>query len=111
MAKKNVVTNGLANRDKVLTSVLAALDEYKEKHSKAIIDAYRQNSASLRIRIIDPDFGPLERIERHRLVWRILEKLSEEVLSQVSLLLLLSPEEAKKSLTNAEFENPIPSRL
>jgi len=37
--------------------------------------------------------------------------LPEEVLSQISLLVLLTPAEMKKSLANFEFEHPVPSTI
>jgi len=40
-----------------------------------------------------------------------LGELSEEVLSQISTVLLLAPEEVKKSFANFEFDDPIMSKL
>jgi hypothetical protein len=37
--------------------------------------------------------------------------LPEEVVAEITVLLLLTPDEAKKSVGNVDFENPIPSRL
>ena len=38
-------------------------------------------------------------------------ELPEETQSDVTILLLLAPEEAGRSLMNLEFENPSPSRV
>jgi stress-induced morphogen len=75
------------------------------------IEVYRQNSVSLRVRIVDPDFAGVSRADRHEIVWRYLEKLPESVQSQVSLLLALTPDETKVSFANYEFDHPIPSSL
>jgi stress-induced morphogen len=95
--------------------VLAILDvlksAYQTAHPQSEVRSYRQNSASIRIRIIDPDFKKLDRARRHDLIWDILEQLPEDTQSQVTILLLLTPEETKKSIANMDFENPIPSRL
>jgi hypothetical protein len=83
----------------------------EDQHPRAQIEAYRQNSVSIRVRIIDPDFAGISRAERHEIVWRFLETLSDDVQSQMSLLILLTPEELPTSIANLEFDNPIPSSL
>jgi stress-induced morphogen len=103
------VTRGKS--DQVLQSILDALREYEATHLAADVEVYRQNSASVRVRIIDPDFAGLDRAERHKLVWRMLERLPEDVLSDVTILLLLTPDEVGDSFANFDFEHPIPSRL
>lgn len=88
-----------------------ALRRHQNQHPQAKIKAKRQNSVSIRGRILDPDFKGISRAERHDIVWRFIEELPEEIQSQVTMLILLTPEEAKSSLANLEFENPIPSNL
>ena len=97
--------------DPFTDQVLDALGDYQEQHPGAEIEAYRQNSVSIRVRIVDPDFSGISRADRHEIIWHFLEKLPEDVQSQVSLLLPLTPEETATSLANFEFENPIPSSL
>ena len=97
--------------DAEVSAILEALETYRASHPSAKIDSYRQNSASIRIRIIDADFQKLDRAVRHDLIWEILEQLPEDIQSQVTVLLLLTPAETKKSIANLDFENPIPSRL
>jgi hypothetical protein len=88
-----------------------ALKSYELCHPNAQVTSYRQNSGSIRVRIIDPDFRKLDKALRHDQVWGILDPLPEDILSQITVLLLLTPEEAKTSFANMDFENPIPSRL
>ena len=76
-----------------------------------MIEAYRQNSVSVRIRIIDADFKGKGRAQREEEVWAALEQLPEDVAAEISLLLLLTPEEAKSSFASFEFDAPIPSKL
>lgn len=85
--------------------------DYGSAHPKARIEVKRYNSVSVRVRIIDADFSGLSRAERDTLIWEILESLPEETRSEVSLLLLFTPQEAKTSLMNLEFDDPIPSSL
>jgi hypothetical protein len=97
--------------DRILKDILNALREYEANHPEADVGVYRQNSASVRVRIIDPDFTNLDRAQRHNVIWQILERLPVRVLSDVTILLLLTPDEVSDSFANFEFEHPSPSRL
>jgi hypothetical protein len=97
--------------DSSVQQVLDVLARYDDRHPNAKIEAYRQNSASVRLRIIDPEFGLLDRVQREELIWDILAGLPAEVQSQITLLLLLTPKEASFSFASFEFENPLPSIL
>lgn len=97
--------------DEVMDQIIGALRTYHSDHPKAKIDVYRQNSVSVRIRIVDSGFAKLGRSDRHKLVWRYLEPLSDELQSEVSMLVLLAPGEVTKSFANMEFEDPVPSTL
>lgn len=97
--------------DSVLDAIRDSLKGFQTDHPNAKIEIYRQNSVAVRLRIIDPDWKRLSKSERHQVVWRELENLPEEDLFHLSTILLLTPEEAKSSFANMEFENPIPSRL
>ena len=66
---------------------------------------------SIRLRIIDPDFQGMDRIEREPEIWELLRKLPEEVAVNITMLLLLTPEEAEHSLASQECDYPIPSRV
>jgi hypothetical protein len=77
----------------------------------AKIDAYRYNSASIRVRVIDPGFARRSLIERERMVLPHLQTLPEDTLAEIMILLLLTPKETRDSMMNLEFERPTPSRL
>jgi stress-induced morphogen len=85
------------------------LREYVSRHPRAQVSVKRYNSVSVRVRIIDPDFEGMSRAERDDAVWEVLDTLPEETREEISLLILLTPEESKTSLMNVEFENPAPS--
>ena len=95
--------------DKGLRSVRKALSAYAEKHPDAEIELYRRNSISVRIRVIDPVFADMGMPERHERIWEHLETLPDEIQSDISMLVTLAPEEAKRSMANLEFEDPSPS--
>lgn len=97
--------------DKILKQIVKVLEKYDEKYSRARIETYRQNSVSVRIRVINPDFKGMSRSQREEEIWTFLDQLPEEVAQEVSLLLLYTPEEAKKAFANMEFDDPIPSRI
>lgn len=97
--------------DPVIQGIIEALRPYAQDHPKARIDLYRQNSVSVRVRIIDPDFAGQGKPERSRLAWQYLDRLAEEPLSDISTVLLLTPDETAQSFANLEFEDPVPSKL
>jgi stress-induced morphogen len=84
---------------------------YGRSQRKAKIEVYRYNPGVIRIRIIDPDFAGANRVKREDLIWPILDKLPDETVEQVTLVLLLTPKEATNSHASFEFDNPIPSTL
>ena len=97
--------------DAVLKKIDAALGKYEAQHPGAEAALYRHNSASIRVRVIDSTFEGLSIGERSKLVWPILRSLPEEVRSEITVLLLLTPEEAPSSFANADFASPLPSSL
>ena len=96
--------------DDILEQMVPVLRMYRQAHPRAQIVLYRQNSYSVRIRIVDPDFRGLEKSERHAEAWRYLEQLPHDVISEISMLVLLAPGEEGRSVVNWEFDDPIPSQ-
>jgi stress-induced morphogen len=94
-----------------LQRIAEALANYAERHNNADIVVYRHNAVSVRIRIVDPDFDGINKAERHDIVWDFVKDLPEEQQSDISLLLLLTPDEVERSFANDEFDHPIPSLL
>jgi hypothetical protein len=97
--------------DKVIKKIVSALRAYEADHPKAQIELYRQNPVSVRIRIVDDDLAGVDKAERNHTVWKCFDDLSEEEQSDISMLLLLTPNETKRSSANIEFDNPVPSIL
>jgi hypothetical protein len=53
----------------------------------------------------------MDRVDRAELVYPILQKnLPEDTWQDITLVLLLTPEEIEDSLGNREFERPTPAR-
>jgi hypothetical protein len=51
------------------------------------------------------------RLEREPEIWELLQQLPDDVFVNITMLLLLTPEEAEKSFASQEFEHPIPSQV
>ena len=82
------------------------------------VDAYRFNSASIRLRVIDSRFEQLSAEKRDALIEPYLESLPERTQADIVNLLTLAPSELQPGrttfgeyLNNAEFEDPRPSML
>jgi hypothetical protein len=97
--------------DTTLDSIRKGLEAYQADHPDAEIGYYRQNSVSVRIRIVDPSLRGLEREQRHAHFWKYFDETSEEAQSDITMLLLLAPDEVKRSFANVEFDDPVPSQL
>ncbi len=97
------------DEDTILRSVKLAMESDRDRNSGARIDLYRQNSFSIRIRVIDPGFAVLEKSERHERFRESLRTLPDEILGDISMIVLLAPGEESHSLANLEFEEPSPS--
>lgn len=101
--------NGPPDQD--MQSILDTLAAYDQAHPRADIEVYRLSPNSIRIRIIDPDFKGMDRVDRDEAIWKFLEQAPPDAQSQITFLLLLKPGETKRSFGNMEFENPIPLDL
>lgn len=82
------------------------------------VDAYRYNSGSIRVRVIDPRFEGLSRERRDSMVETHLKKIPASTRADIVSLFTFAPSEIKQTpesfrefLLNAEFENPSPSML
>jgi len=82
------------------------------------VDAYRYNSASIRVRVIDPRFEGLTAEQRDALVEPHLDKLPERTQADIMTLFTFVPSELEQTpqtfrefLLNTEFEEPSPSIL
>jgi len=93
--------------DADVQAVADIIEPYQKTHPKAEVVVYRQNPASIRIRIVDPDFKRLDRVQRDDIVWKFIEELPWDVRSQITMILLLTPDELEQSMANHIFDNPV----
>jgi stress-induced morphogen len=97
--------------DLTIECIKSELERYQADHPHSKIDLYRQNPVSVRVRVVDPEFEGRSKVERSDMVWKYLENLTDDCQSDISMLVLLAPDEMEKSFSNLEFEDPIPSIL
>src|SRR5947209_4911317 len=71
--------------DRRLKRIVKELERYQADHPQAEIEAYRQNSVSVRIRVLSPEFKGLSRAEREDALWKFLDELPEEVSAEISV--------------------------
>jgi stress-induced morphogen len=75
------------------------------------VKAYRQNWASIRVRVIDEKFRGKSRVVREEMLTPVIRTLPEKIQADITMLLLITPTEVKTSLASLEFEHPTPSLL
>lgn len=95
------------DEDVQVQEIYDVLAPYQAAHTNAQIDVRRRHEVSIHIRVIDPDFRGMRRVEREDLFWPLLHQLPYETFADITILLLLTPEEATRSMANMEFENPV----
>jgi stress-induced morphogen len=81
---------------------------YPKKHPPI---AYRYNRYSIRVRLVDKQFKGMSLSERYKLVEPLIESLPEETQEDITILLILAPDQLNRSAMNLEFESPTPSPL
>ena len=97
--------------DARLKQIARVLEKYSETHPGADVEAYRQDEYCVHIRIIDPAFKGVSRARREDDLWRLLEEVPDDVVADINVLLLLTPEEARTSVGSFAFDHPLPPLL
>lgn len=99
------------------TSETRMVEELLGKHFKQV-DSYRYNSASIRVRVIDPRFEGLSREKRDAMVEQHLDALPPETQRDIVTLFTFAPSELERTpatfreyILNSEFDDPSPSML
>jgi hypothetical protein len=96
--------NILGTPDTVTEAIRDALQPYAQSHPAAEVHVYRYSPVSVRARIVDPEFRNKSRSERHKIVWPLLYRLDEDSLAELTMLVLLPPEERDSSVANKDFD-------
>jgi hypothetical protein len=100
------------------TAETRMVEDVLKKAGFAQADAYRYNSASIRVRVIDPKFDGLPAEKRDAKVEPHLKKLPEQTQADIITLFTFAPSELQQGpksfrefMLNKEFEDPSPSML
>lgn len=93
--------------DADLRAVAAVLDQYLADHPGAEAELYRRGNHLVRVRVVDDRFAGLTRGQRHQAVWDYLLRVPEEVLSDVSYVVAITPGE-RDTGSSIEFDHPTP---
>ena len=80
-------------RDSELQRLGDALAQYGRANPNARVDLIRENSAAIQIRVTDPQFAGLSKVERSNKVWPFIRLLPEELQDEISALVLLAPQD------------------
>jgi stress-induced morphogen len=106
------ITRNAKQADKLLLDIKAALDQYEHDFPGSEASLYRQNSGSIRVRVVDDRFGGMSEANRDDAVVSYLaQRLPEDTLQEISILVLLPRRDLASSFMNLEFNDPTPSRL
>jgi hypothetical protein len=100
------------------TDETSQVEDVLKKAGFQSADAYRYNSASIRVRVIDPRFQGLPDEKRDAMVEPYLDQLPERTQADIISLYTFAPSELqqtpktlKQFMRNTEFEDPSPSML
>lgn len=95
------------DEDVQVQEIYNVLAPYQAAHADAQIDVRRRHEVAIHIRVIDPNFRGMRWGEREDHFWPLLHQLPYETFVDITILLLLTPEEATRSMANFEFEHPV----
>lgn len=103
MAKTKNNRNSGVEHDDVLDAVREVLLAYQRDHESSRADAFRENPAVIRVRVIDRRFEGMTRSRRHDAVFRRLAKRLGDDVAEIYELLALAPSE-ENNFANLLFE-------
>lgn len=113
-----MITNEVSKWEEKRTDESRMVEDEMREAGFDRVDAYRYNSASLRVRVIDKRFESISREARDKIVEPFIDKLPPSTQSDIVSLVLLAPSEFdqpsdtfREFMLNNEFENPSPSML
>jgi stress-induced morphogen len=99
------------------TAETRAVEDLLRQHFKQV-DAYRYNAASIRIRVINPQFEGTSREKRDAMVEQYLDLLPLETQKDIITLITFAPSDLeqhqktfREHMLNTEFDDPSPSKL
>ncbi len=99
------------------TAETRMVEDHLNQHFRQA-NSYRYNSATIRVRVVDPCFEGLSREQRDAMVEPYLDQLPPETQRDITTLLTFAPSELERTpatfkayMLNTEFDAPSPSML
>lgn len=112
MAKKAVPSSESPTWDSMKDDDSRLIEERLRRAGFERADAYRYNSASIRVRVVDPQFEGMSVPDREDMIFPIIDRLPKRIREDILLLLLMAPSEVggpnRHLLVNLEFDHPLP---
>lgn len=97
--------------DPAVRALQRRLAEYEARYPNAEIELYRSNAACIRVRVVDRRFGRMSFTDRHDHLWDFLQEgVPDDVMSQISVLLPVTPAQAKQDNYRIDFDDPVAAR-
>lgn len=101
---------------KIQDGATAAVRKHAERWLRAHdmkaarVDVYRLHPyCSIRVRVVDRAFSGKSMEERDAMTSTLLDDLPDEIDRDISLVLLLSPDELRTDFINHDFDHPLPA--
>ncbi len=89
---------------RIFAALKKAFPELPDEREKVV---YRYNPVAIRVRVITPQFRGKSSAEREEIINEAFQALPEEITGDITMLFMLTPQEAKKPpLVAREFDDP-----
>ena len=100
-------------QDESTAQLFAALKRaFSDLPDEPDLVVYRYNPVAIRVRIISPKFRGKSMAEREEMVNKAFKSLPPEVIEDITMQFMLTPEEARRpTLLLREFDDPVDSHL
>jgi stress-induced morphogen len=93
---------------KITNEQTRQVEEFLRGRGFSDVECYQREGYNflMRLRVTDPRFRGMNRVDRATLVEEELAKLPDELQASISMLVLVTPQERKTSLHSLEFDDP-----
>ncbi len=95
--------------DADIVAVLRVLEEYPLGHPLAEVGVFCRRQDAMSVRIIDPSLHGMSWKQREERIWSLLEETPDDITERISVLLLMTPEEAAAHFMTAGFDADNPN--
>ena len=102
--------NLTGERDEYVDCIQAALDDLERHRPGAEASLYRADVGIIKARVVDQRFAGTDRFGRYDEVLPFLrERLDDDTMQELYVLVLVAPGEMARSIANIDFEDNVPT--